>query len=99
MKFVLAILVMNKCLHREMNDCHERATCTPDGNSYTCKCNDRLFGNGTHCYDPCNASDCQDNSTCINLGNNTHTCRCDKDHFNRNGTCVKFDFGYEVCTA
>ena len=79
-----------------MNDCHRLATCTPDGDSYTCKCNKGFFGNGTHCYDPCNATNCPDNSMCINLDMSNTTCRCDKDYFLHNGTCKKIDFAYEV---
>ena len=86
----------NKCLHPDMNDCHRLATCTPDGDSYTCKCNKGFFGNGTHCYDPCNATNCPDNSMCINLDMSNTTCRCDKDYFLHNGTCKKIDFAYEV---
>ena len=31
------------------HNCHTHATCTNNGGSFTCKCNDGYAGNGTFC--------------------------------------------------
>ncbi len=44
----LVVVDIDEC-DTGLHDCHMNATCNNTSGSYTCTCNNQLFGNGTHC--------------------------------------------------
>ena len=47
-KYLLHSLDIDEC-DTGLHNCHVNATCNNTSGSHTCTCNNKLFGNGTHC--------------------------------------------------